>query len=60
MASKKYSINWENDEPVSFEVNGVLYQSPDQIADEADRKKLTRRRPRMLRKSSRVSSRGLL
>ena len=41
MASKKYSINWENDEPVSFEVNGVLYQSLDQIADEADRGKLS-------------------
>ena len=22
---KKYSINWEDDEPVSYEVDGVLY-----------------------------------
>ena len=41
MARKKYSINWENDEPVSFEVNGVLYESLDQIPDAADREKLT-------------------
>jgi hypothetical protein len=40
MPGKKYSINWENDEPVSFEVNGVLYESIDQIADEADREKI--------------------
>ncbi len=41
MPGKKYSINWENDEPVSFEVNGVSYESLDQIPDEADREKLT-------------------
>jgi hypothetical protein len=41
MPSKKYSINWENDEPVSFEVNGVLYESLDEVPDEADREKLT-------------------
>ena len=41
MARKQYSINWENDEPVSFEVDGVLYQSLDDIPDEADRDKLT-------------------
>jgi hypothetical protein len=41
MPRKKYSINWENDEPVSFEVDGVLYQSLDDIPDEADRAKLT-------------------
>jgi hypothetical protein len=40
MPKKKYSINWENDEPVSFEVDGILYQSLDQIPDEADRSKL--------------------
>ena len=40
MPKKKYSINWENDEPVSFEVDGVLYESLDQIPDEADREKL--------------------
>ena len=41
MASKKYSINWENDEPVSFEVDGVSYESLDQIPDETDREKLS-------------------
>jgi hypothetical protein len=41
MPKKKYSINWENDEPVSFEVNGVPYESLDQVPDEADREKLT-------------------
>jgi hypothetical protein len=40
MARKKYSINWENDEPVSFEVDGVSYGSIDHIPDEADREKL--------------------
>lgn len=38
---KKYSINWEDDEPVSYEVDGVLYESLDQVPDEADREKLT-------------------
>ena len=41
MARKKYSIHWENDEPVSYEVDGVVYESVDQIPDEADRDKLT-------------------
>jgi hypothetical protein len=41
MARKKYSINWENDEPVSFEVDGVSYESLDQVPDAADREKLT-------------------
>jgi hypothetical protein len=41
MAEKKYSINWENDEPVSFEVDGIHYESLDQIPDAADREKLT-------------------
>jgi len=40
MPKKKYSINWENDEPVSFEVNGVSYESLDDVPDEADRDKL--------------------
>jgi len=40
MPNKKYSIHWENDEPVSFEVDGVLYESLDQIPEEADREKL--------------------
>ena len=41
MPRKQYSINWENDEPVSFEVDGVLYESVDDVPDEADREKLT-------------------
>jgi hypothetical protein len=41
MARKKYSINWENDEPVSFEVDGISYESLDQVPDEADREKLS-------------------
>jgi hypothetical protein len=41
MPKKKYSINWEDDEPVSFEVDGVVYESLDEIPDEADREKLT-------------------
>jgi hypothetical protein len=41
MARKKYSINWENDEPVSFEVDGVSYESLDQVHDETDREKLS-------------------
>ncbi len=40
MSKKKYSIDWENDEPVSFEVDGILYQSLDQVPDETDREKL--------------------
>lgn len=40
MPQKKYSISWENDEPVSFEVDGALYASVDDIPDEADREKL--------------------
>ncbi len=40
MAKKKYSINWEDDIPVSFEVNDVTYESLDDIPDEKDRLKL--------------------
>lgn len=40
MAKKKYSINWEDDAPVSFEVNGVQYESLEDISDESDRLKL--------------------
>ena len=40
MAKKKYSINWEDDLPVSFEVDGVLYESLEQVPDETDRAKL--------------------
>jgi hypothetical protein len=41
MAKKKYSINWENDEPVSFEVDGVTYESLDDVPKEKDRNKLS-------------------
>jgi hypothetical protein len=40
MAKKKYSINWEEDEAVSFEVNGVEYKSLEDIPNEDDRLKL--------------------
>lgn len=40
MAKRKYSINWEEDIAVSFEVNGVQYESLDDIPDEKDRLKL--------------------
>ena len=40
MAKKKYSINWEDDTAVSFEVNGVEYKSLDDVPNEADRLKL--------------------
>jgi hypothetical protein len=38
--AKKYSINWENEEPVSFEVDGVKYDSLTDIPSEKDRDKL--------------------
>ena len=40
MAKKKYSINWEDDLPVSFEVNGVQYESIEDVPNEGDRRKL--------------------
>jgi hypothetical protein len=40
MAKKKYSINWEDDLPVSFEVNGVQYEKIEDVPDEGDRRKL--------------------
>lgn len=40
MAKKKYSINWEDDAAVSFEVNGVEYKTLEDIPEEADRVKL--------------------
>lgn len=40
MTKKKYSIHWEDDLPVSFEVDGVTYDSLDDIPDETDRRKL--------------------
>jgi len=39
---KKYSVNWENDEIVSVEVNGVQYDNPDQIPDQDDRAQILR------------------
>jgi hypothetical protein len=40
MAKKKYSINWEDDLPVSFEVNGVQYEKIEDVPDDGDRRKL--------------------
>jgi hypothetical protein len=40
MPKKKYSINWEDDEAVSFEVNGVVYESLDDVPDDDDRDRL--------------------
>jgi hypothetical protein len=40
MASKKYSIRWENEEPVSFEIDGSLYETLDKVPDIRDREKL--------------------
>jgi hypothetical protein len=40
MAKKKYSINWEDDLPVSFEVNGVTYEDLEDVPNETDRRKL--------------------
>ncbi len=40
MPKKKYSINWENDEAQSFEVNGVTYETLDDVPDWKDRDKL--------------------
>jgi len=38
--AKKYSVNVENDEVVSVEVDGVIYEHPDQIPDPDDREKI--------------------
>lgn len=40
MAKKKYSINWEDDLPVSFEVDGVQYEKLEDVHDEDDRRRL--------------------
>ena len=37
---KRYSINWEDDLPVSFEVNGVQYEKLEDVPNEEDRRKL--------------------
>jgi hypothetical protein len=38
--AKKYSVNWENDVPVSFEVDGVAYDSLEDVPNPKDRRKL--------------------
>lgn len=40
MAKKKYSINWDDDIAVSFEVDGVTYESLEDVPEEKDRLKL--------------------
>lgn len=40
MAKKQYSILWQDELPVSFEVDGVTYHSLDDVPDEKDRRKL--------------------
>jgi hypothetical protein len=40
MTNKKYSINWKDDTPVSFEVDGVEYASLEDVPNPKDRKKL--------------------
>lgn len=37
---KKYSINWEDEVPVSFEVDGVTYASLEDVTNPKDRRKL--------------------
>lgn len=39
-AGKKYAIQWQNDEPVGYEVDGVRYKTLDEVPDPADRDKL--------------------
>ncbi len=41
MSKKKYSIKWENDEPVSFELDGFSYKSLDDIPNWKDKDKLS-------------------
>jgi len=38
--AKKYSVNWEDEVPVSFEVDGVTYDSLEDVPKEKDRNKL--------------------
>ncbi|MCC6261897.1 MAG: DUF3592 domain-containing protein [Anaerolineales bacterium] len=40
MANKKYSINWEDDFPSSYEVDGIRYENLEDVPDESDRRKL--------------------
>src|SRR5689334_15943186 len=40
MPKKKYSINWEDDFPSTYEVDGVQYETLEDVPDEGDRIKL--------------------
>jgi hypothetical protein len=40
MSKKKYSINWEDGDATSFEVDGVTYTSLDEVPDDQDLQKL--------------------
>ena len=40
MPKKKYSINWEDDFPSTYEVDGVQYETLEDVPDEGDRRKL--------------------
>ncbi len=40
MTKKKYSIHWEDNLPVSFEVDGMQYDSLDDVPNGVDRRKL--------------------
>jgi len=38
--AKKHSVNWEDEVPVSFEVDGVKYDSLEDVPNLKDRRKL--------------------
>lgn len=38
--AKKYSVNMENDEIISVEVDGIRYENPDEIPDRKDRERV--------------------
>ena len=40
MSKKKYTIHWEDDQAVGFEIDGVLYKSLDEIPDDKDLAKM--------------------
>ena len=40
MSKKNYSVHWENEQAVSFEVDGVKYSSLSDIPDKRDKRKL--------------------
>jgi hypothetical protein len=43
MSKRKYSVHWEDDDPVSCEVDAMIYERLEQVPDEADRAKLEAR-----------------